>query len=113
VDWSIAGLDFLLPNPLTVVNVMDFGATGNGTTNDSPSIAAAIASLSGSAGVVYVPAGNYRLLSTITLPSGVVLRGENAQISRLLFDQASSGAYGINVNGSATGSFTAISAGYS
>lgn len=113
VDWSIAGLDFLLPNPLTVVNVMDFGATGNGTTNDSPSIAAAIASLSGSAGVVFIPAGNYRLLSTITLPSGVVLRGENAQISRLLFDQSSSGAYGINVNGSVTGSFTAISAGYS
>jgi len=112
VDWTISGLDFMLPNPQTIVNVIDLGATGNGTTNDSPAIAAAIASLSGAPGVVYFPAGNYRLLSTISLPSGVVLRGESAQTSRLLFDQSSSGVNGINIGGSASGSFVAISSGY-
>ncbi|HRI27332.1 MAG TPA: glycosyl hydrolase family 28-related protein [Chitinophagales bacterium] len=112
VEWYLAGLDYLLPNPPTVVNVLDYGATGNATTNDSPAVAAAIAALGGVAGVVYFPAGNYRLTGTITLPSGVVLRGESAQTARLLFDQPSSGTYGINVSGSATGSFTPVVSGF-
>lgn len=112
VNWSQAGLDYPLPNPQLLANVIDFGATGNGSNNDSPAVAAAIASLGGNAGVVYFPVGNYRLTATISLPAGVVLRGESAQNSRLLFDQSSSGANGINIGGSASGSFVAVTAGY-
>ncbi|PSJ71460.1 hypothetical protein C7N43_39200 [Sphingobacteriales bacterium UPWRP_1] len=112
VNWSVAGLDFTLPNPATVVNVMDYGAAANNIADDAPAVAAAIAALAGAEGVVYFPAGNYRLASGIALPSGVVLRGESAQTSRLLFDQPSSGYYCISISGSVSGSYVAVTTGY-
>jgi hypothetical protein len=57
-----------------VVSVKDFGATGNGTTDDTAAIQAAInAALSqpitsGGAGTVFFPAGNYKVTSTINIP---------------------------------------------
>jgi len=48
-------------------NVKSFGATGDGTTDDSAAISAAIDAANGvGGGTVYFPYGTYRLLSTIT-----------------------------------------------
>ena len=44
-----------------VANVMDFGATGDGTTNDTVAIQAAIDSLATSGGTVFFPTGTYRI----------------------------------------------------
>ena len=49
-------------------NVKDFGATGDGTTNDTPFIQAAIAAAGDS--LLTWPAGTYRISSTLTLPTG-------------------------------------------
>lgn len=49
-----------------VVNVKDFGATGNGTTDDTASIQAAINSNT-SFLQVYIPPGTYRLASSIVI----------------------------------------------
>lgn len=51
-----------------VFNVRDFGATGNGSTDDSSFIAAAIdaALASANGGAVYFPSGTYKLSSLIT-----------------------------------------------
>jgi hypothetical protein len=43
------------------VSVMDFGATGDGTTDDGAAIRAAIASLPANGGQVYFPAGTYKV----------------------------------------------------
>lgn len=73
--WQAKGRDF--------VSVQDFGAVGNGTTNDTAAIQAAIdyaRAQSGNVfpsdhgGIVYFPAGYY-LTNTLTLPSGVTLQG--------------------------------------
>ncbi len=51
-----------------IVSVKDFGATGDGTTDDTASIQAAINSVSASGGgTVYMPAGVYVISSTIYL----------------------------------------------
>lgn len=50
----------------TVFNVKAYGATGNGTTDDSAAIQSAInAAASAGGGVVYVPAGTYLLSATV------------------------------------------------
>lgn len=50
-----------------VFNVKSYGATGNGTTNDSPYIQLAInAAVTAGGGVVYVPAGTYLINATLT-----------------------------------------------
>jgi hypothetical protein len=59
-------------------NVMDFGAVGNGTADDTAAINLAIASIStglNGGGTVFFPKGNYLATSTIYLPQSVILLG--------------------------------------
>jgi hypothetical protein len=57
----------------TVTNVRDFGATGNGTSNDTAAFERAMAEAARVGGVVYVPApGNYRIAS-VTPPNNTHL----------------------------------------
>jgi hypothetical protein len=55
------------------VNVKDFGAVGDGVTDDSPAIAAAFASIAGTVGEVYVPTGTFLLGAVIVVSNN--LRG--------------------------------------
>lgn len=59
-------------------NIRDFGAVGNGTTDDATAIQAAVDS---GASVVYIPAGNYRCDSTLTVPANVSLVGDGSGVS--------------------------------
>lgn len=65
----------------TWFNVRDaaYGAIGNGVANDTAAFVAALSAASAASpiGTVYVPAGTYRISSTLTVPSNVRLIGEN------------------------------------
>ncbi len=53
-----------------------YGATGNGTTDDTVAINSALAAAgTAGGGIVYLPPGNYRTTNTLNVPSGVELRG--------------------------------------
>lgn len=56
-----------------VFNVMDYGARGDGQTNDAAAIAKAIEACAKAGGVVLLPAGNF-LSGTIVMRSNVTLR---------------------------------------
>lgn len=67
-----------------VVSVKDFGAVGDGITNDTAAIQAAItyaaSTVNGAAGKeVLLPTGTYLISSRITLPNRVGLRGANGR----------------------------------
>ena len=51
-----------------VFNVLDYGATGNGTTNDYAACQAAVTAAAG-VGPVYLPSGTYLVKNSIKLPS--------------------------------------------
>lgn len=55
-------------------NVKDYGAVGDGVTDDTAAIAAAMTAAAVLGGVVYCPAATYKF-STLTLATGVVLLG--------------------------------------
>lgn len=57
------------------LNVQWFGATGNGQTDDTNAIQAAIAAVPPSGGEVHLPAGTYKIHSTIALASHTRVRG--------------------------------------
>lgn len=59
-----------------IVSVIDFGAVGDGVTDDTAAFNAAIASLPLYGGTVFIPSGNYRVNLIIT-KSGVRLLGED------------------------------------
>lgn len=78
----------------TMLSVSDYGATGNGTTNDAAAIQAAINAaaalptgattpgLGGISGaIVYFPPGVYRINSGLTVTNGIILSGNGERSS--------------------------------
>lgn len=66
-----------LPTPFGI-NVLDFGAVGNGTTDDTAAIQAAINSLASTGGIVYLPSGTYKVSSALVMATtGITLLGAN------------------------------------
>jgi hypothetical protein len=84
---TLAGLNFS-----SIVNVLSFGATGDGTTDDTPAFTAALDFLFDQAalkngGVLYIPAGAYRITSTIMVQSSraFTLQGDG-WITKIIWD---------------------------
>lgn len=80
--------------PNEVVSVLDYGATGNGTTDDSAAIQAALDS--GKLNI-YIPAGTYKINTALSFPDGVRFTGEH--VNAVSFDCSGiTGSY-FKVNG--------------
>lgn len=82
--WNGTAWEFVSDSSSGIVNVKDFGAVGDGVTDDTNSIKAAIAAVP-NGGTVLFPAGTYLITSTQTNPilisqSGVNVVGNNATI---------------------------------
>lgn len=71
------------------VKSSDYGALGDGSTDDTTAIAAAITAASSNGGIVYFPPGTYRVTSTLTLGAKVSLQGAGAGASLIAIDHAS------------------------
>jgi hypothetical protein len=68
-----ATFNVFLPSALVgrgIANVVSFGAKGDGTTDDTASIQAAINSLSTTGGIVVFPPGNWKISSTLQIGNG-------------------------------------------
>lgn len=83
VDWSHAGYPGTIPSTAgNLVNIQNFGVKGDGSSDDSEAIQAVVNSVVRPA-VLYFPAGTYRITAQLSLPSGIVLRGQGDQATRL------------------------------
>jgi hypothetical protein len=70
VDLMADGPSAVVPGPAEgVANVRDFGAVGNGIADDTVPVQEAIDSLAASGGVVFFPAGRYRINGQLALPN--------------------------------------------
>lgn len=69
----------LLPAPVArpadSLSVRDFGARGDGTTDDTAALLKAVAGVAPRGGTVWVPPGDYKLTGDIIVPSGVTIQG--------------------------------------
>jgi hypothetical protein len=58
-------------------NVVDFGAVGDGVTDDTEAVQKALNAARGNGGgVVFMPAGTYKITASLFVPMGVTLRGD-------------------------------------
>jgi Pectate lyase superfamily protein len=89
-DFSFAGYhrgETGVPSVPVKTNVKDHGAKGDGNTDDTKAIQAAIAATTG--GAVYLPAGRYKITDFISIrKAGVVLRGAGPDSTTLWFPLA-------------------------
>lgn len=60
-------------------DVKAYGAVGNGVADDTTAIQAAINSAQSRGGIVFFPAGSYKITSTLNITNGVKLRGVGVQ----------------------------------
>ncbi|MBI1289070.1 MAG: hypothetical protein GC178_16005 [Flavobacteriales bacterium] len=96
--WENAGNTTTIQAPSNQVSVLDFGADNTGSNSCNSAFSAALASLSGAAGTVYFPQGDYLFTSGISLPDSVFLKGESSGTT-LKFDLGGTGN-AIVINGS-------------
>jgi autotransporter-associated beta strand protein len=80
VDWPDIQQDLASRRPartsLFVVTNAPWNATGNGIADDTAAIQSALnAANTNGGGIVYLPAGKYKLTGTLDVPGGVELRG--------------------------------------
>jgi hypothetical protein len=74
-----------------VFNVKDYGAVGNGSTDDTTAIQAAItAAMTAGGGLVYIPAGTFLVTNTLTVgASDIRVEGQGHVRSRIIFNPTS------------------------
>ena len=74
--WEDAGIAGGIPNYSVGVDITNYGAVGDGVTDDTQALKDAIAACpAGTA--VYIPDGSYLLSSTIFIDKSIALRGES------------------------------------
>lgn len=79
-----------------LVNVRWFGAVGNGGTDDTAAVQAAIAAIATTGdtpgAVLYFPRGRYRIAASLTVPDYVTIQGDGRVVSILDFTSLGSGS---------------------
>lgn len=81
-------------------DVMDYGATGNGSTDDTTSIQSAISAAAVNGGIVYFPAGTYLISAALTLVTGVSMQGLSSEVS--IINQSSTTADAVDATDAAS-----------
>lgn len=74
-DGTYTSKSLVASKLLNYYNVLAYGATGNGTTDDTTALQAAI-DAAGSGGTVYVPAGTYLITAALDLDGYITIQGE-------------------------------------
>lgn len=108
-DFSFAGYacgERSIPEYPVTANVKDFGARGDGVTDDTAAFRTALARTQ--AGAILVPAGRYRITDEVYMnKSGVVFRGEGKGKTILVFPKSMTDLHGpANDNGQSYWSYT-------
>lgn len=75
------------------INVLDYGATGDGVTDDTVAIQAALTALPAGGGFVYLPAGNYIITSALQITkSGTKFAGDSRIATNIIIKSTDSKA---------------------
>jgi hypothetical protein len=110
INWS-PGIPGGIPNYPVGVNVKDYGAVGDNTSDDTIAIQNAInACPAGQA--VYLPEGVYRTTARLNVNKGIVIRGEGPSKSKILSDSDDAIILYLGAGGGPTGAAINVISGY-
>jgi hypothetical protein len=105
IDWTWTGYPGAIPDlEAPIIDVTQAGARGDGSSDDSSAIQAAIDEAAAPA-VIYFPPGTYLIEDQLSLKAGMVLRGAGYRATRLACRHADGC---ISVRGSSAGDYLAL-----
>lgn len=81
-----------------ILSVKDFGAVGDGTTNDTAAVQAAATYAAANNRALYFPAGTYQLNAAIAVSGNFSMYGEDRAASRLRWTAATNYGFSITLN---------------
>ncbi|EDY81124.1 hypothetical protein VDG1235_741 [Verrucomicrobiia bacterium DG1235] len=95
-DGIVCSIDFAdleqVPEPLLApvnsLSVLDFGATGDGESDDTEALRDCMAAALEKGSTIWVPAGEYKLTGDIILPSNVTIQGAGMWHTTFVGDEA-------------------------
>lgn len=112
VDWA-GGINAIqIEYPANLINVRDFGATGDGVTDDTDAIGDAFNALNGQEGIIYFPTGTYLLTQTLFLDDHQFLKGNSSDSSCLLFSLGEQGGHCIQISRGQSADFIQLDDGF-
>jgi len=111
INWK-PGITEEFPEEREEFDVMDYGAIGDGQTDDTPAFINAIKAIPGSGAILFIPAGEYLIKKTLTIDKGVLIKGEGFERSRLFFDLGQQNKDCIQFVKFDRGNWTPVTAGY-
>lgn len=82
----------------TTINVKDFGAVGDGTSNDTAAIQNALDSVGLTGGTVYLPKGHYLISNTLTMLNGTTMLGDGEESTFITMDPSVTDKHGITAD---------------
>lgn len=80
-------------------NVKVYGATGDGSTDDTSAIQSAISAIPSTGGTLYIPAGTYKISSAVELKSNLVVQGDGIDCTKIA--QSGTSANGLHATNAA------------
>ncbi|MDX2230533.1 MAG: glycosyl hydrolase family 28-related protein [Leptolyngbyaceae cyanobacterium bins.349] len=99
--WTAPPENIVFPADAGILNVKDFGAKGDGITDDTVAIQAALNAFPNGGRIVYLPNGTYLVSNTLSWPAGTPGRGDDFK-NTILQGQSQSGVV-IRLRDNATG----------
>lgn len=100
VNWALANQHFQFIQPDVELNILDFGGSNDGVTDNSAAVELALEQAEGSAATLFFPPGNYFFSAPITLQDSIVLKGAGSAFTTLLFNFNQQDLNAINITGS-------------
>lgn len=101
---QVAGLIATLAESKITLNASDYGAKGDGVTDDQPAIQAAIlAAYNAGGGIVQLDFGTFAVARTVQMRTGVTLRGAGRDKTKLLSTSTTNSGVIFLVNSTTTG----------
>ncbi len=100
--WNGSAWEFVTDNSNGILSVKDFGAKGNGVTDDTAAIQAAVNAAMAGAGILYFPANDpsqfYKITAPINIPTPITIVGAGPRYTTIIGVGMAAGQYVFNIS---------------
>ena len=106
-NWNHSGYPGSIPSPAITVDATTAGAVGDGITDNTTIIQNLINTSTGRT-VIYFPTGTFLFSAALNLTDSIILRGNSADSTHLLFNCNGAVCNGLNITGGAASGFVSV-----